>query len=60
MFIIRTITKSGDFNQLKSYDCIIKACSTAALLSDKALHGNAIVTNTKTRATQNFVNGRAI
>lgn len=60
MYKLRTVTKTGDFVELKNYDCIIKACSTAELLSSKRVHGNVIVTCTKTRNMKNFVNGKSI
>ena len=60
MYKLRTIIKTGDFVELKSYDCVIKACSTAELLSSKNLHKNVVVSCTKTRKMKNFVNGKSI
>jgi hypothetical protein len=59
MYILRTIERNGDWVELKRYACIIKACSTAELLSDVTLHRNVIVTDTKTRQSLGFVHGRA-
>jgi len=60
MYKLRTIDKSGDYIELKSYACVIKACSMAELLSDPSLHSNVIVSSTKTREMKNFVNGQPI
>jgi len=60
MYILRTIEKSGDYVELAIEKCVIRACSRAELLSDKTLHGNVIVTDTKRRQMKNFVAGRAV
>tara|TARA_R110002124_G_scaffold165508_1_gene332856 strand:+ start:283 stop:465 length:183 start_codon:yes stop_codon:yes gene_type:complete len=59
MLKLRTITKTGDFVELENYDCVIKACSMAELLSAKSLHGNIVVTDTRRRTIKNFANGKA-
>ncbi len=61
MFILRTTTRNGgDMVSLNQYNCIIRACSTAQLLSDRNVHGNVTVTNTETRKSLSFVNGKEI
>jgi hypothetical protein len=58
-YILRTIDRQGDWTELKRYSCIIRACSTAELYSDKNLHRNVVVTNTRDRKSLGFVNGAA-
>ena len=57
MYILRTLTKQGTWQELKTYPCIIRACSMAELLSNKALRGNVRVTNSRTRKSIGFMNG---
>ena len=46
-YVLRTVTRQGNWIELKRYACIIRACSTAQLLSDRTLHRNVVVTNTR-------------
>ena len=60
MYKLRTVIKSGDYVELENHDCVIKACSMAALLSAKALHGNIVVTDTRRREMKRYFNGKAL
>ena len=59
-FVLRTIDRQGDFQQVGREACIIRACSMAELLSDRTLYGNVIVTNLRDRSSLSFIEGRAI
>ncbi len=57
-YILRTIDRQGNWTELARYTCIIRACSTAELLSDSTLHRNVVVTNARNRKSLGFVNGK--
>ena len=59
-YILRTLNRQGDWIELDRFACVIRACSTAELKSDGTVYGNVVVTDTRTRKSLGFVNGKSV